>query len=85
MRNRIPGADTEVFATVWIPVLPQVAKPDLLDRVHVMRRRVDPPYLVEISATGIEVADDQRTVTAPREKGGDQRFPIRIFASRFGM
>jgi hypothetical protein len=41
--------------------------------------RVDRPRLVEICATGVEVADGQRMASALRGEGGDQRFPIRNF------
>src|SRR5262249_61922467 len=52
----IPRAEPGVFASVWIAVPPQIAKPDLLDRIHVMRCCVDRPHLDEKSATTIKVA-----------------------------
>jgi len=55
---------------------PQVAKPDPLDRIQVMRGRVDRSRLVEIGATGIKVAYGQVAVAALRRKGSEQRFPI---------
>src|SRR5436190_23306843 len=78
----MPRAEPGVFASVWIAVPPQIAKPDLLDRIHVMRCRVDGPCLVEICATGIKVADSQCTVSARRREGSDQRFPIRDFRAQ---
>jgi len=41
----IPRTKPGVFASVWIAVPPQIAKPDLLDRIHIMRGRVDRPRL----------------------------------------
>src|SRR5215831_10420832 len=75
----IPRTKPGVFASVWMAVPPQVAKPDLLDRIHITCGRVDRPRLVEICTTGIEVADGQCAVSAPRGEAGDQRFPIRDF------
>src|SRR5215813_13277795 len=73
------GAKPGVFASLWIAVTPQVAKPDLLNRIHIMRCRVDRPRLVEICTTGIEVADGQCAVSTLRREASDQRFPIRDF------
>src|SRR6516162_6418484 len=71
------GAKPGVFASLWIAVTPKVVKPDLLDHIHIMRCRVDRPCLVEIGATGIEVADGQRSGCAPRGECSDQSFPVR--------
>src|SRR5215469_2765741 len=76
------GAKPRVFASLWIAVTPQVVKPDLLDRIHIMRCRVDRPRLVEICATSIKVADGQCTVSAQRREASDQRFPIRDFRAQ---
>src|SRR6516164_4378232 len=78
----IPRAEPGVFASVWIAVPPQIAKPDLLDRIHIMRGRVDRPRLVEICTTSIKVADGQCTISAGRREGRDQRFPIRDFRAQ---
>ena len=64
----IPRAEPGVFAPVWIAVSPQIAKSDLLDRIHIMRCRVDRPRLVEICATSIKVADGQCTVPLGDDK-----------------
>src|SRR5215471_7739066 len=83
MRNPfVPRAEPGVFAPVWIAVPPQIAKPDLLYRIHIMRCRVDRPRLVEICATSIKVADGQCSVSARRREGSDQRFPIRDFRAQ---
>src|SRR5258708_24302113 len=71
------GAKPGVFASVWIAVTPQVAKPNLLDRIHIMRCSIDRPRLVEISATSIKVADGQRSGSALRGECSDQGFPVR--------
>jgi hypothetical protein len=60
---------------------PQVAEPDLLDRIHimgcrVMGCRVDRPRLVGICPTGVEVADRRRMASGLRREGGDQRFVV---------
>src|SRR5216683_1371680 len=72
-----PGAEPGIFMAIGIAASPQVTEPDLLDRIHVMGCRVDRPRLVEICATGVEVADGQRMGSGLRREGGDQRFPIR--------
>ena len=68
----VPRAEPGVFALVWIAVPPQVAKPDLLDRIHIMCGRV-------VGTALIEVADGQRTFSARRGERGDQRVPIEDF------
>src|SRR5215813_1523424 len=72
----IPRAEPGVFASVWIAVPPQIAKPYLLDRIHIMRCRVDCPRLVEICPTSNKVTDGQCAVSASQ---------YGIFARRFGM
>src|ERR1700730_13236346 len=75
-----PGAETGIFAAIGITAPPQVTESDLLDRIHEMGCemgcRVDRPRLVDICATGVEVADGQSMGSALRREGGDQRFPI---------
>ena len=53
----IACAEPRVFALQRVAVPPQIAKPDLLDRIHVMRCRVDCPRLIHICATSIKVTD----------------------------
>ena len=45
---------------------------------------VDGARLVEVGTAGVEVADGEG-VPAGLAQGGDQRFPVRDFARRFGM
>jgi len=73
----IPGAEPGIFASAWITVPPQIAKPDLLDRIHVMCCRVDCSRLVDIGATSIKIADSQCSAGALRGEGRNQRVPIR--------
>src|SRR6516162_6067062 len=72
-----PGAKPGVFSSIWVTVPPHVAKPDLLDRIHVMRCPIDSSDLVEICATSIKVAHRQCPVSALRGESSDQRSPIR--------
>src|SRR5215470_6448885 len=73
------GAKTGVFTSLWVALTPQVAKPNSLDRIHIMRCPIDRSRLVEICATSIKVADGQCTVSALRRERGDKRLPIRDF------
>jgi hypothetical protein len=52
--------------------------------VHVVCGSVDGARLVEVGTAGVEVADGEG-VPAGLAQGGDQRFPVRDFARRFGM
>src|SRR5204863_249462 len=49
----VPGK----FAALGIAPPPHIAEPDRLDRIQVMRRRVDRSRLVDIGAAGIEIGD----------------------------
>src|SRR5262245_7429170 len=71
------GAKPGVFASLWIAVTLQVVKPDLFDRIHIMRSRVDRPRLVEMCSTSIKVADGQCSGCALRGECSDQGFPVR--------
>src|SRR5215469_13603251 len=71
------GAKPGVFAALWIAVTPQVVKPDPLDRIHIVRCRVDRPRLVEICSTSIKVANGQCWGCAVRGECSDQGFPVR--------
>jgi hypothetical protein len=53
----IPCAKPGILASVWMAMPPQIAKLDLLDRIHVMCCRVDRPRLVDICATSIKIAN----------------------------
>ena len=74
--RRVPGE----FADLGIAAAPQIAKPDRLDRVHVMGADIDRAGLVDIGAAGVEIADRER-LGLQRFGGerGDQRLPIRHF------
>jgi hypothetical protein len=50
---------------------PQIEEPDPLDPVHVTGGRVDRARLVDVWATGVEIADYQSVPAALRLEGSD--------------
>jgi hypothetical protein len=78
----IPCAKPGIFALVWMAVPPQIAKPDLLDRIHVMRCRVDRSRLIDICATRSTSAREIGFATDSLLEGDGFELPVPLTEAR---